>query len=264
MSSFQEAGYSWNQLLRILRCPICHQPMKFDPVDQGLPHAREYGILSCECARYPVIDGVPVLKRSKVGVFEHTLGGIEYEGPSPEDLTRLVLGGKGLDALLLCIGLLVTTRLLTFRGGMGRSRRVREFLTNLRCRQLRKWCVADRDTLTAEDWFNVFYRRFSPISGDLFNYFLRRFAQPRHLAALVLMRILPKSDKPVLDLPVASVTWATPLRSPPQATEWSEWTETSFSSGQRSIGSLPKFASFAGLEGKSVNRAGFDIEDISS
>ncbi len=202
MSLDQEMGYSWDQLLRILRCPVCHRSLKFEPVDQGLPHAREYGVLSCGCRQYPVIDGVPVLKRGKVGVFEHTKGYIQYEGPSPENLTRLVLDGRGLDALLLCIALPVTIKLLDrippWR--LWHSQRVTELLTTLRRRQLRKWCVADRDTLTAKDWFEVFFGRFSPVRGDLFNYFLCRFAQPRHLAVLALMRILSKSCKPVLDL----------------------------------------------------------------
>ena len=128
MSSHQKPGYSWDQLLRILRCPVCRQPLKFEPVDQGLPHAREYGVLSCGCTQYPVIDGVPVLKRGKVGVFEHTKGQTQYEGPSPEDLMRLVLDRKGLDALLLCIALPVTIKLLDRipPRRLWRSRRVSE------------------------------------------------------------------------------------------------------------------------------------------
>jgi SAM-dependent methyltransferase len=70
----------------------------------------------------------------------------------------------------------------------------------LRLVQLRRRCVASRDTFTAEDWFDVFFRQFSPVHGDLFSYFFYRMAQPRHLAALALTSYLPPREKPLLDL----------------------------------------------------------------
>jgi SAM-dependent methyltransferase/uncharacterized protein YbaR (Trm112 family) len=194
--------YSWSQLLGILRCPTCHQPFRFRQVDQGLPHAREYGILSCDCSQYPVVDGIPILISGTVGVFEHTRGNVQYAGPSPGDLIRLVLARRGLDALLRCIAFPVTIKWLDrippWR--LWHSRPVREFLIGLRRTKLRRWCVAGRDTLTAEDWFDVFFRHYSPVWGDLFSYFFYRFAQPRHLAALALTSCLLRRDKPLLDL----------------------------------------------------------------
>jgi SAM-dependent methyltransferase len=80
------------------------------------------------------------------------------------------------------------------------SKPVRELLAGLRRMQLRRRCIASRDTLTAEDWFDLFYRQYSPMGGDMFSYFFYRLAQPRHLAALVLTSYLPASEKPLLDL----------------------------------------------------------------
>jgi SAM-dependent methyltransferase len=65
---------------------------------------------------------------------------------------------------------------------------------------LRRWCVAKRDTLTAEDWLDLLYRKYSPLQGDLVSYFFCRFAQPRHLATLALTTYLPPREKPLLDL----------------------------------------------------------------
>jgi SAM-dependent methyltransferase len=62
----------------------------------------------------------------------------------------------------------------------------------------------NRDALTAQDWFDLFFRQYSPISrdsfGDSFNYFFHRFTQPRQLAALLLVNSLSVQGKPLLDL----------------------------------------------------------------
>lgn len=195
-------GYAWQQLQSILRCPTCHQRLEFQYIDQGLPYAREYGVLNCGCSRYPVVDGIPIFVDGPVGALEHTQGGVEYEGPHRDSLTDLVLSGKGLDALLRCIAFPLKISLLERirPRRVWRSRLVQQIGNAQRRRKLRRWCVMDRDALTARDWFDVFYRQYSPIGGDMFNYFFYRFAQPRHLAALLLTSALPAQEKPILDL----------------------------------------------------------------
>lgn len=203
MSALPGREYSWEQLLGILRCPTCRQPLQFQPVDQGLPGAREYGVLSCTCSRYPVVDGICILMSGTVGAFEHTEGHVEYKGPSTEELTRLVLARRGLDALLRCIAFPLTIKRLDrvpLLRSVWHSKQVQEFLAAVRRMQLRRWCVAGRDTLTAEDWLDLFYRQHSPVEGDLFSYFFCRLAQPRHLATLALTSYLPAREKPLLDL----------------------------------------------------------------
>lgn len=190
-------GYTWHELLTILQCPICHNSFEFQNIDQGLPYAREYGVLNCGCNRYPVVDGVPIFIDGPIGAMEHTLGTVEYEGPSRDSLTNLVLAGKGLDALLRCvafplkIGLFERIR----PRRLWRSRPFQQFMVNLRRGKLRKWCVMDRGALTAQDWFDVFFRQYSPVEGDMFNYFFYRFTQPRYLAALRLVSSLPVHEK---------------------------------------------------------------------
>src|SRR5438128_7185483 len=144
---------TWDQFLGILQCRICHRALKFQNVDQGLPYAREYGVLSCFCSRYPVVDGIPIFLGGAVGVFEHTQGHTEYEGPSREDLTRLVLARRGLDALLRCIAFPLRIGLIERirPRHVWRSRRFLKFMAALRRAKLRRWCVADHDALTAQD-----------------------------------------------------------------------------------------------------------------
>jgi len=194
--------YTFDQLIRILRCPSCRQQLQFQQVDQGLPHFREYGLLRCHCSRYPVVDGICILMSGTVGAFEHTQGHVQYKGASTEELTRLVLARRGLDALLSCIAFPLSIKLLDRipPRRLWQSGLVRDLLVGLRRIQLRRWCLASRDALTAEDWFDLFFRRFSPVGGDMFNYFFYRLAQPRHLATLALTSYLPARKKPLLDL----------------------------------------------------------------
>ena len=201
MSLGPSDGYTWNQLRAILRCPICHNKLEFQSIDQGLSYFREFGVLNCGCSHYPVVDGIPIF-RERVGAFEHCLGGVEYEGPSRNYLTSLVLGGKGLDALLHCIAFPLKVRPMERirPRRLWRSRRFQQFTASLRRWKLRKRCTMDRDNLTVQDWFDVFFHQYSPITGDLFNYFFHRFTQPRYLAALLLVSSLDVQGKPLLDL----------------------------------------------------------------
>jgi SAM-dependent methyltransferase/uncharacterized protein YbaR (Trm112 family) len=203
MSISTGQDYSWEQLMSILRCPKCRGRLQFQRVDQGLPDAREYGVLSCNCSRYPVVDGICILMSGTVGAYEHTEGHVEYKGPTTEQLIRLVLARRGLDALLHCIAFPLTFKGLDRFPPLRRlcaSKPVREFFAGLRRNRLRPWCVAKRDTLTAEDWLDLLYRKYSPLQGDLVSYFFCRFAQPRHLATLALTMYLPPREKPLLDL----------------------------------------------------------------
>lgn len=203
MPNLTSQEYSFDKLMAILRCPACRGRLQFHRVDQDLPRAREYGVLTCGCSQYPVIDGICILMKGTVGSFEHTEGHVEYQGPSIDDLTRLVQAGRGLDALLRCIAFPLTIkqvdRIPVLRQ-LWHSGPIRELRSSLRRVQLRRWCVEGRETHSAEDWLDLFYRQYSPVQGDLFSYFFCRLAQPRHLATLALTSYLPASEKPVLDL----------------------------------------------------------------
>jgi len=137
-----------------------------------------------------------------VGAFEHTLGNVEYKGPSVEELSALVTARRGLDALLRCIAFPMRFKLLDRMRPrrLWRSKIVQGLTAGIRRKQVRRWCVAKRESLAAEDWFDLFFRQHSPVHEEMFSYFFYRFAQPRHLATLTLTGLLPSSEKPVVDL----------------------------------------------------------------
>jgi uncharacterized protein YbaR (Trm112 family) len=51
-------------LLTRLRCPYCYG--RLIPFEKTkLITGSEYGVLSCHCGRYPVVAGIPILKKSR-------------------------------------------------------------------------------------------------------------------------------------------------------------------------------------------------------
>ena len=54
-------------------------------LNKGCRMHGEYGVLSCSCSRYPVVDGICILMSGTVGAFEHTQGHVEYKGPTTEE-----------------------------------------------------------------------------------------------------------------------------------------------------------------------------------
>jgi SAM-dependent methyltransferase len=159
-------------------------------------------VLQCGCGQHPVLDGIPILMRGRIGFFEHTQGDVQYPGPDVEEVLHLVSAGRALDALLLCIA--VPNRPVWFEKirprRMWRTRPVLELMARIRRRQMRSRCTADPSTFTGEEWMDAFFGESSCLSGDLFSYFFYRYAQPRHLATLALTSVFPAGQKPLLDL----------------------------------------------------------------
>ena len=163
---------------------------------------REFGILSCSCYKYPVIDGIPIILKRAVDVQAHVEGSVQVPGPSPAELISLILQYQGIEALLSLISFpwgsqpFMKVRLLR---KLTQRNPIRSMSVRLRRMMLRKWVSNPPGSLTAQDWFSLFYLR-SFIKGDHYNYFFLRLTQPRYIAALSLMTIFPQSDKPLLDL----------------------------------------------------------------
>lgn len=198
------SDFSFGSLVTLLRCPECGEALAFTDIPQ--PESSEddpggrYGVLACSCSRYPVVDDIPIFRRQAVAVQAHVSGKVHLEGAQPQTLLQLIERGKGVEALLELIAFPY------FPPGLEPSYRLRR----LACREpllglgfawrraaLRRM-LCRRDSLTVEDWLELFYRR-SAIPGN-FEYFFYRFGQPRHLTALSLMATFPERDRPILDL----------------------------------------------------------------
>jgi SAM-dependent methyltransferase/uncharacterized protein YbaR (Trm112 family) len=183
-------------LLPLLECPRCRSGFSFQEFPRPEHGAGEFGILTCACNRFPVVDGIPIIQRGSVGVFEHTRGATEVEGIAMSELVNLIETGRPARALLNCLTLPVSVPLLRLLGWRF-SQRLGRYVG---MRHLLAHTLSGRSTRSACDLFRFFYGTGRPLNPELAHYFIHRFAQPRHLAALALVANVPSATKPVLDI----------------------------------------------------------------
>lgn len=191
-------------LLAMLRCPECARPFTFTPAARQPLPTGAFGVLSCTAHRFPVIDGIPVLRTGRVSVQDHMTGRDEVAGPTIDELIGRVTGPDPLDAL---VGLLAFPPALPF--GLEHRPGLRLPYTRgpgkalslaARRRQVRARLAEPVERQTAQDWFALSYLASRDVNRELYPYFLLRFGQPRYLASLALTSLLRSADKPVLDL----------------------------------------------------------------
>lgn len=185
--------------LNILCCPDCRGRFEFTPSRNGNGQHARYGILRCGCFRYPVVDGVPILTKGHVGLLSFSTGETESKGPSVEEVTQLVSEGYGFEALIRCLTFTPRFMRLEQLRGWGVVRALLRQWVERRARMMLK---KDQRQLSAEDWFEFFFGALTATRPRraLLTYYRNRFTLPRALAALSLLRLLPSSDRPVLDL----------------------------------------------------------------
>ncbi|MEJ2863961.1 class I SAM-dependent methyltransferase [Actinomycetospora flava] len=182
-----------------LTCPSCRDALAFtatpDPSFDGT-----FGVLICGCSEYPVLDGIPVLRRGRVDVQEHATGRTEVAGPVFAELVALLRDGRGAEALVAMLAF--PPRSPSRRGLRFLARRTPAARLALAARRAEvRAMLDDVDALTAQDWMELAYLRSSErIDREMFGYFFVRYGQPRYLASISLLRALPVSDAPVLDL----------------------------------------------------------------
>ena len=186
--------------LSILRCPFCSASFTFRETTRPNLGAAEFGILQCSCSEFPVVDGIPIVQKAHVGMFEHTTGATQVSGVAPATLVEFIKAGRSEDALLECLAIPVLPgrRWLPWR--VANSRQGRDLARSFGKRHLRSGALARRPQIGLQEIIDLFYGPSSPLGSEVGYYFLLRFGQPRHLAALALLAALPQSDKPVLDI----------------------------------------------------------------
>src|SRR5215467_7836334 len=75
-----------------LRCPFCSGGFSAFLSEQvaGTP---VYGVLTCYCGQYPVVDGIPILKKGTIGTA----------GQTADQVIALIQAGEPSEALLAMI-----------------------------------------------------------------------------------------------------------------------------------------------------------------
>lgn len=189
-------------LLPILECPHCRAGFHFQEVSPPACAAAEFGILRCRSHAFPVLDGIPVIQHAAVGMFEHTRGTAQVAGRSVAELVRLLERGAALEALLACLAVPQLPRLVQRALGwrLAHSGSVAAAARALGERRFRTRVLSRRADLSARELFEFYYRPGGPLDPELGHYFVLRFGQPRHLAALAVAATLPALPKPVLDI----------------------------------------------------------------
>ncbi len=192
---------SFEQLVEILQCPHCSGPLSYAPVAKPAGHG-EYGILTCRCRRYPVIDGIPILMSGRVGIISHWNDYAVHLGPTAEELVEALERGGQVDALIDCLSFPRTFRgqaRLARAGLWPKALGQRAGLALTRA-GLRSLLSRPASELLAEDLYRFFYSRRSGQNTFMVEYFTNRFVMPRYLSSMSLVQRIPKSDRPVLDI----------------------------------------------------------------
>jgi SAM-dependent methyltransferase len=188
------------RVLSMLRCPYCTGGFSFREAARPKLGAAEFGILQCSCSEFPVVDGIPIVQKAHVGMFEHTTGETQVSGVAPGTLVALIKAGRGEDALLECLAIPVLPGKRRLPWRVANSGPALRLARRFGKRRLRNEGLAHRERIGVQELIDLFYGPSSPLGNEVGQYFLLRFGQPRHLAALALLAALPASDKPVLDI----------------------------------------------------------------
>jgi SAM-dependent methyltransferase len=181
-----------------LSCPSCGGRLKNEIGDTGTS-SESYGILSCGCARYPVVSGIPIL----------IAGQVPGSSTTTEEVCQRILAGDERTALY---DLLLrptrktrtnTRQLLDFVPGIpGKTRRRWQTLRDRKAwhREARRLLYEQRAETTACDMFSAYFGEETESSRNTCHYFSYRFAQPRYLTTLAMTAMIDPQGGPVLDL----------------------------------------------------------------
>ena len=185
-----------------LRCPYCRGPFDFDECTKPDMARAEFGLLRCSCSVFPVIDGIPIVMRDALRIYEHTTGAPETDAVEVDELAELIRRGATQEALLQSLtafGIPAAWRkALGWR--LSRTRIVKQLSEQVAKKRFERQVLAQRDSLNAPDVLEYYYRTDGPLNPDVGHYFIQRLTQPRHLAALSLAAAVAADSKPVVDI----------------------------------------------------------------
>jgi ubiquinone/menaquinone biosynthesis C-methylase UbiE/uncharacterized protein YbaR (Trm112 family) len=176
--------------LKLLRCPFCAGTLNAS-VPESVAPQPEYGVVSCYCGRYPIVAGIPVLKKGNIG----------SAGQSSEEVIALIENGRQSEALFSLLtppGLPPSPSWIRSLPSITGINRLKEFA---RRRSAREWqeqasaLLAD-DKATACNILDLYFSRNKKVR----DYFAFRFGNGRYLVGLSFAASLASQpDKALLD-----------------------------------------------------------------
>jgi SAM-dependent methyltransferase len=151
-------------------------------------------VLTCYCGQYPIVDGIPILKKGVIGTIDQTA----------DQVIALIQAGQHYEALLAMLlppaPAPAWLRLLPPVGGMWRLERlVQQRASHAWREQVAALLREPGNQLTACDLFDLYFCQARKWM-DGYAYFAFRFGQPRHLVALSLATLIRHPPRLVLDL----------------------------------------------------------------
>jgi len=185
-------------LTQLLRCPFCSGRLGRSRTEL-IDRKPGFDVLSCYCGHYPVVAGIPILKKGPIGTNQQTA----------DQVIDSIKAGRYKEALLSMILPSPSSAdfaprwlqaLPSFRG-IGR---VKALLGKPGQRRWKEHGVAYLtqlgDQIKGRELFDFYFCRSTGDARDPYGYFAFRFGQPRHLVALSLACLIRRPGKPVLDL----------------------------------------------------------------
>jgi len=183
-------------LFDALSCPFCSGEFTVSSVE-GKPDDCQYAVLSCYCEKYPVVAGIPVIRKGIIG----------NNGETTRTVSELIVSGKHQEALLA-----VTmppppasdelapawSHHLPKTKGIGR---IKNFFSKAAMPQWiksrREFFAGGPEGKTAAEYIKMCLGMRDQ-SKD-YNAMMHRFGQPRQLVSLSLMTVIESPRGPVLD-----------------------------------------------------------------
>ena len=173
--------------LHWLCCPFCGGSFSASGGDQHVG-ASAYDVLTCYCSHYPVVAGIPILKRDTTGILDKVIALIE--------------AGRHREALLALISPTSPALASAWIRSLPQARWSRWLKHLVHQRALHSWqeqarvLLTDQDgQVTACDLFDIYFH-----NRSVHNYFTFRYSDPSYLVALSFISIIHQPKKPILEL----------------------------------------------------------------
>ena len=192
----EHKGKESTSLTQLLCCPFCGGGLSGT---EQIGQTSGFGVLSCYCDRYPVVAGIPILKKGLIGTNHQTanqvINSIEAGRYNEALLAMILPSPPSAEFAPRWIQALPSLR------GIGR---VKTLIGKPGLRSWKKHGVAYLtqlgDQITGRELFDFYFCCSTGDAREPYGYFAFRFGQPRHLVALSLAYLIRTPDKPVLDL----------------------------------------------------------------